>query len=60
MRILFNVLVVVGLFLLVSAALGRFVGNRGVVVGLRVINVVLIANTTILLAILVKLSERKS
>jgi len=59
MKILFNILVVVGLFLLISAVLGRFMGNRGVVVGLRLINIVLLANTTLLLAIVVKLFEKK-
>jgi len=59
MKILFRVLVIVGLFLLASAAFGRFMGNRGVVVGLKLINAILLANTALLLAIIVKTFEKK-
>lgn len=59
MKMLCRILLAVGLFLLVSAACGRFIGNRGVVVGLRLINAVLLANTALLLAVIIKLFEKK-
>ena len=59
MRILFNVLVVAGGLLLLGAVAGRFMGHPNVVVGLKVMNVVLLANTVLLLAIIIKLSEKK-
>ena len=58
MKILFNILVVLSLFLLLGAALGRFVGRPQIMIGLRVANLILVANTTLLLAIIVKLFEK--
>jgi hypothetical protein len=52
-------LIVVGLLLLFVALVGRFSGNPGLVKGLRIMNVIICANTMLLLAILVKLLEKK-
>lgn len=58
MKILFNILVAGGLLLLVGGVVGKFVGRPQILVGLKVMNFVLLANTAILLAILVKLFEK--
>ncbi len=54
-----NILMVLGLLLLLFAAVGRFMGQPGFVLGIKVISVITVANTLFMLAILSKLSEKK-
>lgn len=59
MKNVLYVLLGLGILLLLVAVVGRFVGNPGLVKGFKVVNVILVANTMFLLAILAKLFEKK-
>lgn len=54
-----KILTILGLLTIVLAVLGRFLGQPGFVLGIRIISVITIANTLFILAILTKLSEKK-
>jgi hypothetical protein len=58
-KILTNTLAVLGLIVLLVAIGGRLIGNPSLVYGLRVINVIIVANTLLLLAVLNKLILEK-
>lgn len=59
MKVVSIILVIVGVLILVGAAIGRFTGDQGLIVGFKVMNVVIVANTVLLSAVLVKLFEKK-
>ena len=59
MKALSVILGIVGILMLLVAVLGRFKGDPGIVVGVQVTNIILVANTMLLLAVLVKLFEKK-
>ena len=54
-----NLLVALGVLLLVLAIGGKFVGKPGVVIGFKVMNIIMLANTALLFAVLVKVSGKK-
>jgi|GEM_PF-6414716 len=54
MKGLANILVLVGVLLLIAAVVGRVVGNPRLLIGLKVMNVVLVANTCLVLALVLK------
>ena len=54
MKGLSNTLLVIGVLICALAAIGRFYGNPGLVMGFRTMNLLLLANTLFLLAIIVK------
>ncbi len=59
MKALGNILVIGGLLLLLGAVLGRFIGDPRKFLGIYVASLMLLSNTAFLLAILVKLPEKK-
>jgi len=59
MKALSAILSIVGILILLVAVFGRFKGDPGMVVGVQVMNMILVANTVLLLAVLVKLFEKK-
>ncbi|MDD2689916.1 MAG: hypothetical protein PHT41_07195 [Candidatus Omnitrophica bacterium] len=59
MKVVAKILTILGLLTLVFALLGRFLGQPGFVLGIRIISVITIANTLFMMAILIKLSEKK-
>lgn len=55
-----NLLVALGLVVLVVAAISRFIiGQPFLLLGVRALSLIAIANTTFLLALILKLSEKK-
>ena len=54
MKWLSNSLAIIGLVILAFATIGRFSGNPGAVIGMKIMSLMLLANTMFLLAILVK------
>jgi hypothetical protein len=59
MKIVANILIILGLALLALLIVGRLVGNPQVVMGKSIIRLALLDNTIFLLAILAKLLEKK-
>jgi uncharacterized membrane protein len=59
MKMLPNILAVIGLLLLLVTLVGKFAGNPNTVMHYKLTSIVLLANTAFLLAILAKLSEKK-
>ena len=59
MKALSVILVIIGLLLVVGAVLGKLIGDPITFVGRNVINILIFANTALLLAIVVKLFEKK-
>lgn len=59
MKAVANILMVAGLLLLLFALVGRFLGHPGFILGIKVISVIIVANTLLMLAVLAKVSEKK-
>lgn len=59
MKVIGNILVIVGILALIGAVGGHFIGRPQIVMGFKVMNIILIANSVLLIAILLKLSEKK-
>ena len=59
MNKLVNILIVIGLLLLVAAGVGRIIGRPQTFIGVKVISLIVLANSALLLAILAKLSIKK-
>ncbi len=59
MKALEKVLLVVGLILLVLAAYSKFFGRPQITMGVRIISLIILANTCFLLAVLSKICEKK-
>ncbi|MCX5706884.1 MAG: hypothetical protein NTW13_04415 [Candidatus Omnitrophica bacterium] len=59
MKALFTILITIGFLFLAAAILGRFFCQPRILWGVRVISAIVLANTSFLLAIIVKLSEKK-
>jgi hypothetical protein len=53
------ILVSAGVLLLILAIGGKFVGKPGIVLGFKVMNIILLANTVLLLALVAKTFEKK-
>ena len=58
-KVIGNLLAVVGLALLAGAVAGQYVNDPGRAFGFKSINVIILANTALLLAVLAKLSDKK-
>ncbi len=59
MKVLMYILIVIGLLLLLGAVVGRLIGDPNALLGRSVRNLMVDADTVFLLAILVKLFEKK-
>lgn len=59
MKMLSNILVVIGLVLLVIAVVGKFIGDPHMVIHMRLVTVIVVANTALLLAIITRCTEKK-
>ena len=60
MEKLAKILIAVGFLILVVAAISRFViGRPYVLLGIRTLSLIVIANTLFLIALLIKISEKK-
>lgn len=59
MKVLEKILVLIGLGILLLAALGKIFGRPQSAVGIKIISLIIVANTVFLLAILAKLCEKK-
>ena len=60
MEKLTKILIAVGLLILVVAAISRFmIGRPYVLLGIRTLSMIVISNTLFLLAILIKISNKK-
>jgi len=59
MKKLVNLLVVIGILLLVLAMGGKFIGKPGIVMGFKVMNIIVLANSALLLALIAKTAEKK-
>ena len=59
MRLLEKCLVVLGFLLLIIAALNKLFGRPHIASGVRLISLIILANTAFLLAILSKFCEKK-
>lgn len=59
MKKIANILVIIGIALLVLAIGGKFIGKPGIVMGYKVMNIIVLANSALLLALIAKISEKK-
>jgi hypothetical protein len=59
MKIITNILIILGVLLLIIAGLGKFLGRPHLAQGVRLISLIILANTAFLIAILIKLTEKK-
>lgn len=59
MRIIANTLILLGVLLLIISGVGKLLGRPHLVLGLRLISMITLANTAFLIAILIKLTEKK-
>ena len=58
-KLLVNGFIVLGFILLAGVFVARFMGRPGAIMGFRLLTLVIFSNTAFLLAILLKLCEKK-